>query len=70
MITSTLLVYSMRMPAILFDSSTTHTFIHKTFVDRIGVSIEHLVYDLIVSTPSRAVLTIIVCVRGVTVLFQ
>lgn len=45
----------------LFDSGSVHTFIAKTFINRIGVSVENLSYDLVVSTPTR------VCVRGVIV---
>lgn len=49
----------------LFDYDSTHTFIAKTFVDRIGVSVKDLGYYLVVSTPVGVVLTPGVCVRGV-----
>lgn len=59
-ITCTLLIHSSPIVA-LFDSGSTHTFVAKTFVDRIGVSIEDLGYDLILSTPAGAILTTSVC---------
>lgn len=54
----------------MFDSSSKHTFKAKTFVGRIGVSIEDLYYKLTVSTPTGVVLTTKVCVRGVTILIE
>lgn len=48
-ITCTLLIH-FRPVIALFDSSSTHTFISKTFVDRISLSIEDLDYDLVVLT--------------------
>lgn len=65
----TLLIHSTLVVA-LFDSSSTHNFIAKTFVDIIGVSVEGLGYDFVVSTSSRVVLTTGVCVRGVTMVIQ
>lgn len=49
LITRTLLIHS-ALATILFDSSSTHTFIANTFVDRFGMSVEDLSYDLVVST--------------------
>lgn len=66
MITDTLLLYSTSVIA-LFDSGSTHIFIAKTFINRIGVPINDLGYNLVVSTPTRAVLSMEVCVRGVAV---
>lgn len=45
-----------------------HIFIANISIDRIGVFVEDLCYDLVVSTPVGVVLTTGVCVRGVTVL--
>lgn len=61
MITGTLPIYSAPFAA-LFDSGSMHTFIVKTFVDRIGVYVKDLGYDLVVSTPTRVILTAIVYV--------
>lgn len=33
---------------VLFDSSSTHTFVAKAFVDGIGMRIDDLGYDLVV----------------------
>lgn len=41
-----------------------------TFVDRIGVTVEKLGYDLVVSTPARAALSTGVCMRGVAMVIQ
>lgn len=68
-ITCTLLFYSTLVVA-LFDSGSTHTFIAKTFIDRIGVFVKDLGYDLVVSTPIPIVLTIEMCVRGVVLVIQ
>lgn len=46
---------------VLFDSRITHTFIAKTLVNRIGVLVDELGYDLLMSTPAGVVLTIGVC---------
>lgn len=54
----------------LFDHSSMHTFIAKTFVGRIGLSVEDLSYDLVVSTLVGASLTTGVCVRGVNVVIH
>lgn len=45
--TSALLINS-TPTIILFESSSTHTFIVKTFVDRLSMSMEDLGYDLVV----------------------
>lgn len=64
MITSTLLLDSVPV-VIIFDSDSTHTFMTHTFIPRIGVRLEDLGSDLDVTTPTREVLTIGLCVRGV-----
>lgn len=51
----------------LFDFGSTHTFIAKTFASRIRLSVEDLGYDLVGSTPARAVHTNDECVKGVVV---
>lgn len=68
-IIDTLLIYSAFDNA-LFDFGSTHTFIARTFVDRIGVTVKDLGYNLVVSTLARAVLTTEVFVRGVYVVIQ
>lgn len=55
-IIGTLLIHLARV-VVLFDSSSTHTFISRKFVDWIGVPIDDLGYDLVISTPTRAVIT-------------
>lgn len=65
-ITGTLLIHYDPTIA-LFYSDGTHMLIDKTFVDRIDVSVENLGYDLVISTPTEAVLTTGVCVRVVVV---
>lgn len=47
MIIGTLLIHS-TLAVVLFDSHSIHTFIVKTFVDMIGVSIEDLGYDFVI----------------------
>lgn len=64
MITGTLLIHSSTANT-LFDYGGTHTYIAKTFVNRISVFVEDLGYDLVVLTPTEAVLTIKMCVSGV-----
>lgn len=59
-ITRSLLIHS--APVVLFDSSSKQTFIRKTFVDWIGVLVDDLGHDLVVSTPA-GVLTTRECVR-------
>lgn len=54
----------------MFDSGITHTLIAKTFVNRIGVSVEDLGDVLVVSAPVRALRTTGECVRGVAVVIQ
>lgn len=51
----------------MVDFGNTHTFIPKTFVSWIDVTIEDLGYDLVVSTPTKAILTIGVSLRGADV---
>lgn len=68
-ITSILLIHS--VPTIvLFDSSSTHTFLARVFIDRICVSVKDLVYDLAVSTTTSATLPTGECVRGVPIIIQ
>lgn len=40
------------------------------FIDRIGLSINDLEHNLVVSTPTSATLTIGLCVSGITVVIQ
>lgn len=68
-IIGTLLIYT-ALITLLFDIGSTHTFITKTFIERIGTSVEGLGYDLVVPTFAGAILTTRVCVRGVVVLIQ
>lgn len=51
----TLLIHSTPV-IVLFDFGSTYTFITKTFVNRVGMSVEDLNYDLVVSTPTKAAL--------------
>lgn len=51
-------------------SGSIYTFISRMFVDRIGVAIDDLGYDLIVSTPTIAVLAIGVCMRDIGIVTQ
>lgn len=60
MIKSTLLKNS-AIVAVLFDYGSRHTFIAKTFIGRIGLSVGDLGYDLVVSTSTRTSLTTGVC---------
>ena len=65
-ITGTIMIQS--APAtVLFDSGSTHTFLSRTFIDRIGMTVFDLGHDLVVSTPSGATLTTGVGVRGVPI---
>lgn len=41
----------------LFDFGSGHTLIYRTFVNSIGGPIDDLGYDLVVSSPTGAVLT-------------
>lgn len=68
-ITCTLLIHFSPIVS-LFDSSSTHTFIAKTFVDRIRVLVEDLGFDFVVSTLVRVVHTTGECLRGVDVVIQ
>ena len=55
-ITGTLPIHS--IPAIvLFDSGSTHTFLAQVFVDRVGLEVVDLGFDLRVSTPAGVALT-------------
>ena len=68
-VTGTLPIHS--TPAIvLFDSGSTHTFLAQAFVDRVGLEVVDLGFDLRVSTPAGVVLTTGVGVRDVTVEIQ
>lgn len=49
--------YSSNLLLPFLDSNSTHTFITKIFVDKIGVPIEDLGYYLVVSTPAKVVIT-------------
>lgn len=69
MITSTLLIHS-TPKVVLFDFGSMHTFIAKTFINRIGVFVKDLDYYLIILAPNEAILTIGVCVRDVVVVIQ
>lgn len=55
---------------VLFDSSSTHTFVAKAFVDGIGMRIDDLGYDLVVLTPTGVDLTTGECVRNITIVIQ
>lgn len=68
-ITRTLLLHIPSASALL-DSGSTHTLIANTFVDRIGMSVEDLGYDWVVSTPPGADLTTGVSMKGVTMLIK
>lgn len=68
-ITSTIFIQS-AYTLILFDSGRMHNFLAKAFVDKIGMRLNDLVYDLVVSTPARAVLTTRVCMRGIIIMIQ
>lgn len=68
-ITDTLLIHSAPIIA-LFDSSSTHTLKVKTFIDRIGVSVEDLGYNLVVLTLAGVVYTTSECVRGIVLVIQ
>lgn len=65
-ITSTLF-FHLAPIVVLFDFGSTHTFISRSFVDKIGVLVDYLGFDLVVFTPVRVVPTISVCVRHITV---
>lgn len=68
-ITRTLLIHSTHT-IVLLDSISIQKFIAKTFFIRINLIVEDLGYDFIVSTPSRAILTIGECVKDVTIVIQ
>lgn len=63
-IIGTLVIHSM-LVVILFDFDSTNTFLAKTFVDRVGMTVEDLGYDLDVLTPIGAI-TPLECVRGMS----
>lgn len=52
---------------VLFDSGSTYAFIAIIFAPSIGVGLEDLGYDLVVTTPIGAVFITGQCVRGVVV---
>lgn len=52
-IIDTILIHSYPK-VLLFDCSSTHTFTTKAFVDRIGVRLDDLGYNLVVFTQTRA----------------
>lgn len=55
-IKSTILIQS-ASALVLFDSGSTHSFLAKAFLDKIGMRLDDLAYDLVMSTPSGAVFT-------------
>lgn len=65
-ITGALLIH-LAPVVVLLDSGSMHTFMSKKFNDWIDVPIDDLGYDLVVSTPSREILTTGVCVRGIAI---
>lgn len=67
--TGTLLIHS-ALVVVLFDLGSTHTFLARAFVDRIGVLIDDLGHNLVISTLVGATLTIEVCVRGIPVAIE
>lgn len=52
----TLLIHSSPI-VVLFDFVSAHMFMSRTFVDMIGMTIDDLGYDLVVSSPVGVVLT-------------
>lgn len=67
--TGTLLIHSVPT-LVLFDLGNTHTFLARTFEDRIGLAVGDLGHDSVVSTPVNSTLTTGVCVRGIPVVIQ
>lgn len=65
-ITGSLLIHSIPT-VVFFYFSSTHTYISRTLVDRIGVPVDSLGYDQVVSTPAGVVLTTGVCVTGIVI---
>lgn len=63
-IISTLLIHSTTI-VVLFDFGNTHTFLALVFNNRIGIPMDDLGHNLVVSTTAGATLTTRVCVRGV-----
>lgn len=56
------------VPAVvLFDAGSTHVLIARTFIHSIGVGLDDLGYDLVVTTLVRAILTTQECMRDVVV---
>lgn len=55
---------------VLFDLSSINTILAQYFVDRIGMDVEDLGFDLRVSTSTRVILTTSVSVTGVIVMIQ
>lgn len=68
-ITGTLLIHS-TTAVVLFDFGSAHTFLALAFINRIGILIDDLGHDLVVSTPAGATLTTKVCVTGVPISIQ
>lgn len=68
-ITTTLLIH-FALTIAMFDYGSTHIFIAKIFVNRIGVFVEDLGYELVVSTSINSVLTTRLCLRGVSIVIQ
>lgn len=64
------LLFHLAPIVVLFDSSSTHSFISKPFVDRIGVPVDDLRYDLVVSPHAGIVLTTEVCMRSIAVVIE
>lgn len=54
----------------LFDIGITHTFISCKFVPKLGVMIEDLGFDLIVTTLTRSVVTTALWVKRIIVVIQ
>lgn len=67
--TGTLLIHSVPT-VVLFDSGSTHTFISGMIVGGIGVLVDDLGYDLVVSPPARSVLATGECVKGIAIIIQ
>lgn len=63
-ITGTLLIHFI-LTVVLFNCSSTHTFIAKTFVNRFGLYKEDLCYDMVMLTPTGALHTTDECMQGV-----
>ncbi|XP_047166433.1 uncharacterized protein LOC124835539 [Vigna umbellata] len=63
LITSSFLLYGLPC-CVLFDSGATHSFISKACVEKLGLSVSDMQFDLVVSTPVVSeVRTSTVCIR-------